>query len=150
MQDIFLVIAEIVRKYTTTKTPSKLTVKNSAGRTILITVSHDPDVRIEEAVGENLLHRVAIEVKGGTDASNAHNRAGEAEKSHLKAKRRGFPEFWTIIAKKGLDISKLRTESQTTNHWFDIAEVLAQKGSDWESFRERLSVAVGIPIPKLK
>lgn len=150
MQDIFMVIAEIVQKYTTIKATNKLTVKNSAGRTILITMAHDPDVRIEETVGENLLQRVAIEVKGGTDASNAHNRAGEAEKSHLKAKRSGFPEFWTIIAKKGLDISKLRAESQTTNHWFDIAEVLAQKGGDWQAFRERLSVAVGIPVARSK
>ena len=31
---------------------------------------------------------VAIEVKAGTDASNIHNRIGEAEKSHLKARAR--------------------------------------------------------------
>ena len=86
MQEIFVVIGEIVRKYTTTKETNRLTIRNSARRTILITMSHDPDVRVEEVVGESLHHRVAIEVKGGTDASNAHNRAGEAEKSHLKSK----------------------------------------------------------------
>jgi hypothetical protein len=145
MQDIFAVIDEIVQKYTTAKDANRLTVRNSARRTILITMSHDPDVRIEEVVGEGLHHRIAIEVKGGTDASNAHNRAGEAEKSHLKAKAAGFPEFWTIISKRGLDVAKLRAESQTTNHWFDIAEVLARKGSDWKAFRERLAAAVGIP-----
>jgi XcyI restriction endonuclease len=145
MQEVFTVIMEIVGKYTKKKEALRLTVRNSAGRTVLISLSHDPDVRIEEAVGKSMHHKVAIEVKGGTDASNAHNRAGEAEKSHLKAKAAGFPEFWTIISKKGLDLAKLKAESQTTNHWFDVAEVLARKGSDWHSFRERLSAAVGIP-----
>jgi hypothetical protein len=85
-------------------------------------------------------------VKGGTDVSNAHNRAGEAEKSHQKAKKSGFTEFWTIISKKGLEIRKLQAESPTTNHWFDIAEVLARKGTDWDDFRQRLSGARSIPV----
>jgi hypothetical protein len=145
MQEVFTVITEIVGKYVKTKAPNRLSLRNSAKRLVLITLAHDPDVRIEEAFGKNLHQKVAIEVKGGTDASNAHNRAGEAEKSHLKAKAAGFPEFWTIISKKGLDVAKLKAESQTTNHWFDVAEVLARRGSDWEAFRERLSAAVGIP-----
>ncbi len=145
MQEVFAVITEIVGRYTKTRAPGRLTVRNSAKRLVLITLAHDPDVRIEEAVGKSLHHKVAIEVKGGTDASNAHNRAGEAEKSHLKAKAAGFPEFWTVISKKGLDVGKLKAESQTTNHWFDVAEVLARKGNDWQAFRERLSAAVGIP-----
>jgi hypothetical protein len=145
MREVFAVIAEIVAKHIVKKEPGRLTIKNSARRNVLITLAHDPDVRIEELVGKGLHHKVAIEVKGGTDVSNAHNRAGEAEKSHLKAKAAGFPEFWTIISKKGLDLSKLRAESQTTNHWFDVAEVLARKGADWQAFRERLAASVGIP-----
>jgi hypothetical protein len=101
-------------------------------------------------VGDRTHLRVAIEVKGGTDVSNAHNRAGEAEKSHQKAKRLGFPEFWTIISKQGLELSKLQAESPTTNHWFDVAEVLARKGRDWDDFRQRLAGACGIPLAELK
>ena len=97
-------------------------------------------------MGAEIHKKIAVEVKGGTDMSNAHNRAGEAEKSHLKAKGRGYPEFWTIISKTGLNIEKLKRESQTTNHWFDVAEVLARKGKDWDNFRQRLAGVVGIPL----
>ena len=56
-------------------------------------LSHDPDVCVLEQVENRTHNKVAFEVKGGTDDSNAHNRAGEAEKSHLKAKRKGFKDF---------------------------------------------------------
>ena len=42
-------------------------------------------------------NRIAIEIKGGTDVSNLHNRLGEAEKSHQNARLLGFTQFWTII-----------------------------------------------------
>jgi len=64
-------------------------------------------------VNEKTHNIVAIEVKGGTDVSNAHNRAGEAEKSHTKAKGKGFRDFWTIISKKGLDG---QTQGGVPNH----------------------------------
>jgi hypothetical protein len=146
MRDVFIAIKEIVAKYVATTAENRLTLKNSAGRTVLISLAHDPDVRIQEQVSDQVHHKVAIEVKGGTDVSNVHNRAGEAEKSHQKAKKSGFPEFWTIISKQGLDLSKLRSESPTTNRWFDIAEVLARNGCDWDDFRQRLAGVCGIPV----
>ncbi len=146
MKDVFVAVKEIVAKYVVSTTESKLTLKNSAGRTVLIALAHDPDVRIQEQVSDQVHHKVAIEVKGGTDVSNVHNRAGEAEKSHQKAKKSGFPEFWTIISKRGLDLSKLQSESPTTNRWFDVAEVLARNGRDWDDFRQRLAGACGIPL----
>jgi len=146
MQGVLVAISEIVAKRLMKSEHKKLTVKNAAGRLVIISLSHDPDVAIDEQIG-NVTHRkVALEVKGGTDVSNAHNRAGEAEKSHLKAKTRGYPEFWTIISKTGLDIRRLRAESQTTNHWFDIGEVLAREGKDWDDFRQRVAGVVGIPL----
>jgi len=87
MKDVFVAVKEIVAKYVVSTTESKLTLKNSAGRTVLIALAHDPDVRIQEQVSDQVHHKVAIEVKGGTDVSNVHNRAGEAEKSHQKAKK---------------------------------------------------------------
>ena len=91
---------------------------------------------------------MAIEIKGGTDNSNAHNRAGEAEKSHQKAKNQGFRDFWTIISTTGVNQEKLKQESPTTNSWFDVAQVLAREGTDWIEFRSRFADACGIPIPK--
>ena len=146
MRDVFAAIKEIVSQYVVTDAENKLTLKNSAGRTVLIVLAQDPDVRIQEQVSDQVHHKIAIEVKGGTDVSNVHNRAGEAEKSHQKAKRSGFPEFWTIISMRGLDPSKLRSESPTTNLWFDVAEVLARNGRDWNEFRQRLAGACGIPL----
>jgi hypothetical protein len=146
MQEIFAAITEVVKKYVTKKESNRLTLKNSAGRTVFVTLAHDPDVCVQEQVEGRIHSKVAIEVKGGTDVSNAHNRAGEAEKSHLKAKKKGFKDFWTIISKTGLEMYKLAQESQTTTEWFDVTELLARSGKDWEDFRQRLAGAVGIPL----
>jgi hypothetical protein len=145
-QEIFAAITEVVKKYVTKKESNRLTLKNSAGRTVFVTLAHDPDVCVQEQVEGRIHSKVAIEVKGGTDVSNAHNRAGEAEKSHLKAKKKGFKDFWTIISKTGLEMYKLAQESQTTTEWFDVTELLARSGKDWEDFRQRLAGAVGIPL----
>ena len=88
---------------------------------------------------------MAIQIKGGTDVANVHNRAGEAEKSHLKAKDEDYRDFWTIIAIKGVNRDRLQTESPTTNSWFDASEVFARAGPDWQEFKSRISEAVGIP-----
>jgi hypothetical protein len=154
MQEVFVAVNEIVKNYVI-QMPAKLApsqkgkkvfLKNASGRTVVITLSHDPDLCVQELMENNRPNsKVAIEVKGGTDVSNAHNRAGEAEKSHQKAKKFGFTEFWTIISKKGLEAHKLQAESPTTNRWYDVAEVLARKGEDWDDFRQRLAGACGIP-----
>ncbi len=142
-----LSVREIVKSYVVREEASKIVVKNASGRLVSIVFGADPDVRIEEEVGDGQIHpKVAIEVKGGTDTSNAHNRAGEAEKSHQKAKRRGFNDFWTVIAEKGLDLKKLKDESPTTNKWLDVSQVLGRQGQDWDEFKRSLAVAVGIPL----
>lgn len=86
---------------------------------------------------------MAIEIKGGTDRSNAHNRAGEAEKSHQKV-RKNARDFWTIIAMKGVDMKQLATESPTTRRWYDVAEVLGRSGANWDRFTNDLKGAIGI------
>lgn len=148
MQGVFAAITAILAEHISSREPSRLTVKNAAGREVFVTLAHDPDVSIREQVEKRTHNKVAIEVKGGTDVSNAHNRAGEAEKSHLKAKQRGFKDFWTVISKTGLDISKLRQESQTTTEWFDVTELLARGGEDWQEFRQRIATAVGVPLAR--
>lgn len=149
MEEIFLGITEIVGKHIVKKEPKRLTLKNASGRTVFVSLWHDPDVCIQEQIENRIHSKVAIEVKGGTDVSNAHNRAGEAEKSHLKSKQRGFRDFWTIISKTGLQMHKLYQESQTTTEWFDVTELLAREGKDWDDFRQRLAGAVGIPLKNL-
>jgi XcyI restriction endonuclease len=121
-------------------------VSNASGRKVRITQAADPDVRIEEEFEGEYRPKTAIEIKGGTDKSNAHNRAGEAEKSHQKAKGDGFRDFWTVSATTGLDMTVLRSESPTTNSWFDVAQVLGRAGKDWADFGSRIAGEVGIPL----
>ena len=142
---VFSAIRSVVEPHIVRESPTEIVIENSAGRTVYITLAADPDVRIREEFGGTLSYKVAIEIKAGTDQSNAHNRAGEAEKSHRKAEDDGARDFWTIITKRGLDMVGLRTESPRTRSWFDVAQVLAREGADWESFRHRVIEAAGIP-----
>jgi hypothetical protein len=70
---------------------------NDSGRKITIAFSSDPDISISEQALNRQHPLVSIEIKGGTDYSNIHNRLGEAEKSHQNAKSSGFHQFWTIL-----------------------------------------------------
>jgi hypothetical protein len=144
--DVFLSVAEIVKEFVVIQDSRKMTVVNASKRRVFIALSSDPDIRIQEEFEDTLRNKVAIEIKGGTDVSNAHNRAGEAEKSHQKAKKLGFRDFWTIISKAGLNVEKLKQESPTTNSWFDVAQVLGREGDDWKEFRSRFADSVGIPL----
>jgi hypothetical protein len=146
--DVFLTIADILGPHVVERTERRLIVANPSGQRVAIALATDPDVRIQvETEGGKLRNKLAIEIKGGTDNSNAHNRAGEAEKSHQKARNLDFRDCWTIIALKGLDAKKLRAESPSTSSWFDIAQVLGRSGPDWEEFRSRLADAAGVPLP---
>ena len=108
MHDVFMAITEIVKKHITKQGTARLELTNASKRKVIVTLSSDPDVSVQEIINDRAHNKVAIEVKGGTDVSNAHNRAGEAEKSHTKAKQKGFRDFWTIISKKGIDMAKLQ------------------------------------------
>jgi hypothetical protein len=143
--DVFLAVLELVKEHIVSHDDRRIVVKNASGRNVIIALASDPDIRIQEEFGGGLRNKVAIEIKGGTDVSNAHNRAGEAEKSHQKAKKDGFRDYWTIISKAGLNVEKLRAESPTTNDWFDVAQVLGREGIDWEMFKSRFADAAGIP-----
>jgi len=144
--NIFVAVSELVRDHIVKEDQRRITIENSSGRKVVITLGSDPDIRIQEEFNSNMRNKVAIEIKGGTDVSNAHNRAGEAEKSHQKAKKQGFRDYWTIISKIGLDVDKLRSGSPTTNSWFDVGQVLSRDGADWEEFRSRFIDACGIPL----
>lgn len=146
IENAFLTVADIVKKHVISRTDRRLVVRNAAGRRVIIELGADPDVGIEEEFDGQRRKKVAIEVKGGTDRSNAHNRAGEAEKSHQKAMKAGYRDFWTIISKRGLDMKKIESESPTTGSWFDVSEVLGRQGEDWEEFRSRFAEVVGIPL----
>lgn len=90
--------------------PNRISFLNNSNRLVTIKLAADPDMVIEEKIGGSSAFKVAIEIKGGTDASNAHNRAGEAEKSHRKVSTQAR-DFWTVISLHKIDEAALRTES---------------------------------------
>jgi hypothetical protein len=145
-RNVFMSISEIVKPHVTHRDTRKLLVQNASGRRVVIALSSDPDVCIQEEFQGDVRRKVALEIKGGSDKSNAYNRAGEAEKSHQKAKNQGFRDFWTIIYKKNLDLEKLKAGSPTTTAWFDAPQVLGREGEDWERFRNEIAGVVGIPV----
>jgi hypothetical protein len=138
--DVFLAVAELVTDHIVTRQERTTTIRNASGRKVVIALAADPDIRIQEEFNNELRNKVAIEIKGGTDV------AGEAEKSHQKAKKEGFRDFWTIISKAGVNVQKLQSESPTTNDWFDVAQVLGRDGADWDLFKSRFADATGIPL----
>jgi len=150
-EQVFLSIKSLIpRKCISSQSDIRIEIKNSSGRQVLVRLAADPDVRIEEFLEEEWHPKVALEIKGGGDRSNAHNRAGEAEKSHQKAKKGNFTEFWTIISIPGLKLDTLRSESPTTTQWFDVAEIIGRSGPDWDRFKSKVSLALGIPRTNLK
>jgi hypothetical protein len=144
--DVFLAVTEIVKRSIVSRNTTTITIRNASKRTVVIALCSDPDIRIQEEFEGKLRNILAIEIKGGTDVSNAHNRAGEAEKSHRKAKKLDFRDYWTIISLAGVDLAMLQQESPTTNSWFDVAQILARQGDDWIEFRSRFAGAAGIPL----
>jgi hypothetical protein len=132
-EDVFDALKNVIktRGVAYTDTARRLTLTNSSGRVVTLALAADPDVVIKETVNDQEVFKVAVEIKGGTDYSNAHNRAGEAEKSHRKAAKSGASDFWTVISKTGISMSTLQTESPTTKQWFDLEEVLGGAGKDW-------------------
>lgn len=120
--------------------------QNNVGDVYRVVSSSDPDISIflEGKPEEKIL---CIEIKGGQDVANVHNRAGEAEKAHLKASRAGWREKWTVIYLVGLQheqMDKLLTESPSTDRWFDINEVCAQSGQTYDLFQETLASKFGL------
>jgi hypothetical protein len=87
---------------------------------------------------------IAIEIKAGQDYSNIHNRIGEAEKSHQKARRAGFVECWTIVNVDRLDLSNAHKESPSTNRFYLIKDILAKSSEEYTDFRRRVISLTGI------
>lgn len=119
-------------------------LRNAAGRVVTIAFASDPDIAVTERLNGSNREILAVEVKGGTDVSNIHNRLGEAEKSHQKARAKGFTEFWTII-NATVDLNLARRESPTTDRFFYLEQILDPDNPEWLVFRDQLTSRLGVP-----
>ena len=123
----------------------RIEVRNAAGRTVLIEFSPDPDIIIrEEMVPGSYRELIAVEVKAGSDFSNIHNRIGEAEKSHQKARAAGYHEFWTVVNVDKIDMDMAHKESPTTSRFYRISDILKGDGAEYQDFHNRVISLTGI------
>ncbi|HEX9594445.1 MAG TPA: XcyI family restriction endonuclease [bacterium] len=144
-REVFDLIHEIVAAAVTSSDADWIEIKNAAGRTVRIEFSSDPDICIRERLPSgNDRNLVAVEIKGGRDVSNIHNRIGEAEKSHQKARKQGFVECWTIVGVSHLDLKLAHKESPTTDRFFNLDAIRVGEGREALAFREELLSRVGV------
>jgi len=135
---VFKIIRDIVKDSLVDETESSILCRNTSKRNVTIAFSADPDIVIFETMKSGAEKKVlAVEIKGGLDISNIHNRLGEAEKSHQKAKGEGFTECWTIVGTKNLDEKLAKKESPATDRFFYI-------GNLGKEFAELLRTLIGI------
>jgi len=153
IERVFSAINEIVghAAKSTSTTSTGITLKNSAGRRVLIEFASDPDIIIREELsgdGGDVRNVIAIEIKAGTDFSNIHNRIGEAEKSHQKAKKAGYTECWTIVNVDNVDLAGARVESPSTNRFYRLSQIEARAGAEYADFKARILSLAGIAAAK--
>lgn len=126
------------------ETDTSITLDNSAGRKVTLSLAPDPDIVIREEVNGQEVYKVAIEIKGGSDRANLHNRVGEAEKSHSKARAAGAQDCWTVISLDKADMQRLHQESASTREWIDLNDVLRGAGPSWDRLTVLTISAMGI------
>lgn len=145
IEDVYQLILKAISHAKPVVSGRTAKLDNAAGRQVVIEVAADPDiVIIEKSSGHAPRPLVAIEVKAGTDASNIHNRIGEAEKSHLKAKARKFTECWTIVNVANLDPVVVAQQSPTTHRFFTLSELMEATSQARADFISSIVALTGI------
>jgi hypothetical protein len=142
---VFNLISSLLDSVEIRKTEKSIEVRNAAGRIVRVEFASDPDICIREKLPSGRYRNlVAIEIKGGRDYSNVHNRIGEAEKSHQKARKEGYVECWTIVGVANLDLPQVRKESPSTDKFYHIDKIADAVSDEGEDFRENLLARIGI------
>jgi hypothetical protein len=142
---VFVAISNIVTHAAVKTEPNCIELKNAAGRRTLIEFSSDPDIIIREEIAPDVYRNIiAIEIKGGMDFSNIHNRIGEAEKSHQKARANGYNECWTVVNVDRIDLAMAHKESPSSNRFYRLSQIENQSGDEYVDFRNRVVSLTGI------
>ncbi len=142
---VFEIIRRIVSAAIQSEDSTSIVIRNAAGRNVRIEFAPDPDIAVREQLSSGRFNnRIAIEIKGGRDISNIHNRLGEAEKSHQNARDQGFTQFWTIVNVKSLNLEAARRESPTTTAFFSIDQIADHTTAEHAEFKELLVAELGL------
>jgi hypothetical protein len=141
---VFNIIQNVVKSSITSMSENRIEVLNAANRKVVIAFAADPDIIIQVEMTAEFRKLIAIEVKAGSDFSNIHNRLGEAEKSHQKARRAGYVECWTVVNVDPFNLSMAMQESPSTNRFYRISDLLKQETAEYKDFRDRVISLTGI------
>ena len=142
---VFETISHIVNDAAVRTDSACIEIQNAAGRKVLIEFAPDPDIIIrEEMAADTYRNIIAIEVKGGSDFSNIHNRIGEAEKSHQKARASGYVECWTVVNVDRINMDMASRESPSTNRFYRISQLELGAGAEYQDFMNRIVSLTGI------
>ena len=147
VEKVFTIIRDIVGEHAEKVSDHSIILKDATGRIVRIKFGSDPDVEVVSMSDPPRTNKplLAIEVKGGRDISNAHNRLGEAEKSHLKVKESGFNDRWTIVNVEGLPKKARERGSPNTTAFYDLEDLILRKGRAYEEFRDSLLQKLRLP-----
>lgn len=145
---VFDVIKSIVAHAAVKTEPNYIELRNAPGRLVLIQFAPDPDIIIQEEIAPKKFRNIiAIEVKAGADFSNIHNRIGEAEKSHQKARAHGFVECWTVVNVNRIDMQMARQESPSTNRFYRLSQIEQSAGEERDDFVARVLSLTSVAFP---
>lgn len=142
---VFDLIHSLLSSVEIKESERSIEVRNAAGRIVRVEFATDPDICVREKLPSGRYRNlVAIEIKGGRDYSNVHNRIGEAEKSHQKARKEGYVECWTIVGVTDLDLAQARKESPSSDKFYHMDQITDALSDEGEDFRENLLARIGI------
>lgn len=142
-KEVFELMKDILSNHLKESTDRTMIVENDNKEIVLIEFLSDPDIRVTKKTAETIQPLVSMEIKGGEDVSNIHNRIGEAEKSHNKARNFGFTKFWTIL-KAIVDLDMAKDESPSTTRFFFFHHLKDKKSKEYRDFRKNLGSIIGI------
>lgn len=145
IRSVFALVKSIIVDSIAEESDTHLLIVNAASRTYQIEFAPDPDIAIRQLLAGGLYrNRISIEVKGGTDYSNIHNRLGEAEKTHQKAKAEGYTQFWTVVNVENINPVIWKRETPTTNELFYLEQILNPRHLEHARFKEYLISELGL------
>jgi len=146
----FSFLKDLLSPYNPQVKGRQLTFLNDSKLSVVVRFGSDPDVSITQRLAAEERKLVAIELKGGTDVSNIWNRIGEAEKSHLKAKGKGYNELWTVAR---VDLTndpalhqKARSQSPSTTRFFCLDRIADPTMPEAITFRQVLGSMMGVRL----